>query len=155
MRDEVVHLGLTSSPQGWGCYHERQLGNTTAPMLVLYGVNDWVAEAAKKLEAISGLQAGWDSYGGRPLTPAAKRSTVEVIRTLEGEDLPVPAVALCSGGTVQLEWRHNGRELDIDVGKGDEYEYVTCDQAGQVKEGRADRYSPSELSKLARWLLNR
>src|SRR5580692_4082792 len=54
--------------------------STTGGMLIFYGDRSgWVFEAAKKLEALGRLQPGWDSYGGLPLLPEAKRLTHQVL----------------------------------------------------------------------------
>jgi hypothetical protein len=114
----------------------------------------WVFGAVRRLESLGRLQHGWDSHRGRPLKPKAKDLTIQTIQWLNREDLPVPNVALGSDGTVQLEWRVGGKELDIDVGDGDVVEYVKYDRQGNTEEGRVEQNTPDELCGLAQWLLH-
>jgi hypothetical protein len=124
-----------------------------APSLNLSQVSDWVSEASKKLEKLGSLRQGWDSYGGLPLKPEARDFTVRAIGWLGEEDLPTPAVVLGSGGTVQLEWRYGGKELDVDLGEGEAVEFVTVDRGGKIDEGRKEGDYAALLKSLARWLL--
>ncbi|SRR6266511_3041118 len=114
---------------------------------------EWVLEAARKLEALGRLRTGWDSYGGLPLNRGARWLTLSVLGWLRREDLPAPAVVLGSRGSVQLEWRAKGKELDVELGNDNTFEFVKVLQSGEIQEG-ATRYGLSEkLQELAQWLL--
>jgi hypothetical protein len=122
--------------------------------LVLSGSTaSWVLDAAKKLEALGKLPAGWDSYGGLPLDSNAKKLTVSVLGWLGGNDLPVPAVVLGSAGTVQLEWRAKGKELEVELGKDNAVEFVKVYPNGDIEEGEEKANLPQRLRGLTRWLL--
>jgi hypothetical protein len=114
---------------------------------------DSVLEAVKKLEGLGALRQGWDSYGGYPLRPEARDCTLVALGWMKTERLPTPSVVLGSGGTVQLEWRCKGKELDVHLGTGDCIEYVTVDAQGNVQEGREYLDFQGRLSSLATWLL--
>jgi hypothetical protein len=114
----------------------------------------WAIDVAKKLESLEKLQAGWDSYGGLPLKKRAKDFTIQAIGWINEEDLPTPAVVLSSGGTIQLEWKSDGKELHIDLGEGDSIEFVKCDRNGNIEEGEETKNIPSRMRKLASWLVN-
>lgn len=114
----------------------------------------WVIDAARQLDALGRLRSGWDSYGGKPLRPEAKALTVKAIQSLERLDLPVPLVALGSGGGVQFEWEHEGRELDLDFGShGDRIGFLKCPVDGDMEEGVADGIDDATLRKFTNWLL--
>lgn len=115
---------------------------------------DWVIEAAKKLEALARFRKGWDSYGGLPLKPRAKELTLQVLRWLRKDELPVPAVALVSGGTVQLEWRIKEKELEVELRDNDTIEFVKVNSDGGIEEGEAEKDLSSELHNLTSWLLH-
>lgn len=126
----------------------------TLVSLNLAGASAWVVEAARKLECLALLPIGWDSYGGKPLKPSARESTLKAITWLQHEELPIPAVVLGSKGTVQLEWHSGNKELDVDLGEGGDIGFVKCDEIGDISEGRTEQ-GPEELRSLTRWLVNR
>jgi len=126
----------------------------TAGFLILRGhAAPWVIDAAKKLEAIGKLPSGWDSYGGAPLDLNARTLTVNALGWLGNENLPVPAVVLGSGGTVQLEWRAGGRELEIELEK-DGIEFLKVHANKEMEEGQAKTDLPRQLQDLSWWLLH-
>jgi hypothetical protein len=113
---------------------------------------DWVLEAAKKLERLGRLRPGWDSYGGLALKPVVKDLTIQVLTLLRKDELPVPAVVLGSAGTVQLEWRGGGKELDLELLDNNTFEYVTVSRDGTIEEGEEGVNLPGKLRDLTAWL---
>ncbi len=125
---------------------------TSSPVVGLFGAAGWVLEAAKKLEALGRLPAGWDSYGGLPLRHEVREMTVRVLDRLKVTSLPVPTVALGSNGTVHLEWEAQGRELELGLGAGATVGYVKVGPDGEIDEGQADAGN-QEILRLTRWLM--
>lgn len=115
----------------------------------------WVLEAAKKLEALRRFHVGWDSYGGLPLKPGAKDLTLRVLEWLRKDELPTPAVVLGSGGTVQLEWRAKGKELEVELRDNDTIEFVKVSPDGKIEEGEAADKLSERLHDLTSWLRQR
>ena len=126
----------------------------TMVALNLLGAPAWVIAATQKLERLAMLPSGWDSYGGRPLKQSARESTLKAISWLQQEELPIPAVVLGSKGTVQLEWHSGSKELDVDLGEGEDIGFVKCDDEGEPLEGRTGQ-GAEELRRLTRWLVTR
>ncbi len=127
----------------------------TSGTLILSGSSaPWVMDAAKKLEALGKLPPGWDSYGGLTLDANARRLTVSALGWLGNQDLPVPAVVLGSGGSVQLEWKAKGRELDIELGKNETIQFVKVKEGGDILEGEEKAHLPQKLRDLTWWLLS-
>jgi hypothetical protein len=114
---------------------------------------DWVLQAAQKLEALGRLRVGWDSYGGLPLKKGTRTLTVRVLDWLRKDELPVPAVVLGSGGTVQLEWRTKGKELEVELRDNDTIEYVRVFPGGDIEDGEAAHDISERLQSLSQWLL--
>ncbi|MGH7169348.1 MAG: hypothetical protein ACRELG_03615, partial [Gemmataceae bacterium] len=115
----------------------------------------WVVEAAKKLEALGRFQKGWDSYDGLPIKLGAKRLALQVLGWLRKDELPVPAVVLGSAGTVQLEWRARGKELEVELRDDDSIEYVKVFPADrEIEEGEAASDLSAKLHELTGWLLH-
>jgi hypothetical protein len=113
----------------------------------------WVIEAAKKLESLGRFRVGWNSYGGLPLAKGAKSLVLQVLTWLRKEELPVPGVVLGSGGNVQLEWRANGKELEIDLRDSNSIEFVKVSTGGEIEEGESSHNLPEKVRKLALWLV--
>jgi len=112
----------------------------------------WVVEAARKLEALGHLRANWDSYGGKPLNQGIKKFTVQVLKSLRNEDLPIPAVVLGSGGTIQLEWHVKQKELEVELRDDNTIEFMKVLQNGDTTEGEARDNVAAALRGLSRWL---
>jgi hypothetical protein len=115
----------------------------------------WVVEAVKKLERLGRFRTGWDSYGGLPLRQGAKGLTLWVLRWLGKDELPVPSVVLGSGGTVQLEWRAKGKELEVELRDNNTIEYAKLSPGGEIEEGEAVLNLPGKIHDLAEWFLHR
>ena len=157
MIDPAMEFGLTTTTVNapevpWGMLVEQVA--FSEENLILYGRSaPWVIEAAKKLDAIGRLSVGWDSYGGASLDVEAKKMTANALGWLGGNNLPVPAVVLGSSGTVQLEWRANGRELEIELGKN-RIEFLRVDLDGSTEEGEERGDLPHKLRGLTWWFLH-
>ncbi|MHB1424528.1 MAG: hypothetical protein ACYC3I_15260 [Gemmataceae bacterium] len=113
----------------------------------------WVLEAAKKLEKLGRFRIGWDSYGGLPLKPNAKGLTLRVLSWLGNDELPVPAVVLGSNGTVQLEWKARGKELEVELQDDDTIEFVKVSPNGKTEGGEANVDLSKRLHELSSWFL--
>ena len=143
-----------SSSGGYQPYasHNQAPTAVTSVSLNLQASAPWVIAAARKLERLGTLPQDWDSYGGLPLKAGAREITVRVLGWLQREDLPIPAVVLGSAGTVQLEWRCGGKELEVDLGDGREIDFVTIDSQGQIEEGQARTDDEEKIRTLTHWL---
>ena len=163
----LLELGLTCSYRpAWTadlahCHWQPQVPilvstATSADTIALGGdTATWVVEAAKKLEALGRFHKGWDSYGGLPLRLGAKQLTLQVLEWLRKDELPVPAVVLGSAGTVQLEWRAQGKELEIELRDNDRIEYVKVfSDRSEIQEGEASSDLSAKLHDLTGWLLH-
>jgi hypothetical protein len=163
MNNDLLEFGVTTrycpsatrisytSPWGMVVEHTAITGST----LAMSGTSaPWVLDAAKKLEAIGKLPAGWDSHGGLTLDPNARKLTASVLGWLGNDNLPVPAVVLGSGGTVQLEWRAKGKELEIELGNDNTIEFVMVNPGGEIEEGHQNVGLPQKLRGLTWWLMS-
>jgi hypothetical protein len=153
------HLARHSGLAGFYLQPQPQIqyyATTSSDALDLSGdTADWVVEAAKKLEALGRFRTGWDSYGGLPLQRGAKRLTRDVLGWLRKDDLPVPAVVLGSGGSVQLEWRAKEKELEVELRDNNTIEFVKVSPTGDIEEGQAAADLPGQLRDLTDWFLCR
>ncbi len=152
--NELQDLGVTlNSQSAWSSPFAYSATTLAGSLNLNVYTAGWVFEATRKLEALRRLRAGWDSYAGLPLKPEARNFTVRILGWLGREELPVPAVVLGSGGTIQLEWRAKGKELDVELRDNDTIEYVKASPGGEIEEGEAGPNLPAKLQHLAGWLL--
>ncbi|MEE8450332.1 MAG: hypothetical protein V3R99_00405 [Thermoguttaceae bacterium] len=96
---------------------------------------DWWEEAVEQLQAIKGLQAGWDSHGA----PSPDTNKLEAGRGLLGclceyAGLPRPHVNPTRDGGVQFEWEAGDRYFELEVVAERAATYLYCDDAAGVEE---------------------
>ena len=157
MLQPMLEFGLTTATVNapevpWGMVVEQIAFSNDN--LILYGESaPWVIEAAKKLDAIGRLPVGWDSYRGASLDLDAKKLTASTLGWLGGKNLPVPSVVLAPRGTVQLEWRANGKELEIELGRN-RVEFLQVHPDGSCEEGEEAREIRQALDGLTWWFLH-
>jgi hypothetical protein len=76
-----------------------------------------------------------------------------VINWTKSQHLPIPSVVLGSGGTVHLEWRKRGKELELGIGERSGLDFVMVQPDGSIEEGQAKYQLPSRVRDLTSWLL--
>jgi hypothetical protein len=130
-----------SAAAGWS----RKITSSTAT---------WVIETLAKLNEIGKLQAGWNSYGGRPLEPAVLEFTLRLMGWFEDDWLPTPRVVLGPRGTVQFEWESEGRELEVEILGTDSVAYLKMFPDGRTEEAELCNNLPNTLRKLTQWVLH-
>jgi hypothetical protein len=113
----------------------------------------WQVQTLVKLEGLRCLPRGWDSHDGLPLQPEAAAAVEGLLRELRDLDLPVPGVVLGPEGTVQLEWRRDGRELELEVQAPGVIHSLRVFVDGRMEEGNLGPDLGSEARRLSRWLL--
>jgi len=75
----------------------------------------WIADLRERFDEITSLARGWDGYDGRPVTFATAQFAAHVIERLCIAGVPSPYLVPGSDGTVQIEWRRNQYDIEIDV----------------------------------------
>jgi hypothetical protein len=153
---DVIDLALASNAVEPSADAAASYAPTTTAADSLYfsmSTADWVVQAARKLDRLARLEENWDSHRGLPLQPEAKQLTVDVLDWLNRMPLPIPAVVLGSGGTVHLEWRRRGKELELGLGGPSRMEYLRVHPHGRVEEGEETDNLPSRVRDLTSWLL--
>jgi hypothetical protein len=89
--------------------------------------------ALNRIEHLSRLPSGWDSYGARPLSARAVRRSFELFSLLLDDRTPEPNVIPTREGGLQFEWHRQGIDLE-----------VTCESSGVVSYYYADSKSGEE-----------
>jgi hypothetical protein len=91
------------------------------------------AELAERLQQLAALEENWDSYGARPLDPAALRTAQEIIEQALTWPAPAPRIFPVPDGGIQLEWRAGPVELELEIEPTGSAVFV-CDDAAADQE---------------------
>jgi hypothetical protein len=157
---DLIDLNLTSDAAqppmdvaSWCTSGDAPTTTTADSLYFSASTADWVFQAARKLDKLARLEENWDSHRGLPLQSQARHLTVEVLDCLKRVPLPTPAVVLGSGGTVHLEWRRRGKELELGMGGQTGIEYLKVYPQGRVEEGEETGNLRSRVRDLTLWLL--
>jgi hypothetical protein len=86
-----------------------------------------LAPTLQRIAGFAALEPDWDSYGGKPTAPEAIRATASVVQLVVsafepfvGEKATPFWVSPLPNGGVQIEWRSEKADLEIEVGpRGD------------------------------------
>lgn len=115
-----------------------------------YGLSSWQIQAINRIIDLRNLPDDWDSYGSSALSTAIINKSIELILALPPEDFPVPAVIPTSDEGVQFEWGDENKELEIEVNKNGEIEYLKCENGEPVQEGLIE--GSDQLFSLVFWV---
>lgn len=102
--------------------------------------------AIARLELLHHLMPDWDSYGGEPPTEDTINHAIFALDALKetaasmGKTLPEPDVCPGSDGTIQFEWKADGKgfQLEVIVSAGEpKYSYLSFseDESSEWEEG--------------------
>ena len=112
---------FAATPRSLG--HERLLsatdvraaGSNVASRGVDAATSNWIAAVNEQLTNLVLLEDEWDSYGSPPPTADAVHLSVELLKALSDERLPVPRVRATADGGVTVEWYGEAIELVFEV----------------------------------------
>lgn len=78
----------------------------------------WLSDALDAVARIAALPSDWDGHGSPQLGSSEREYVVDILASINNEALPIPVVVPVSGGGIQLEWQHAGRELELEIVAG-------------------------------------
>lgn len=108
----------------------------------------WLYPVLHRLQHLSKLTEGWDSYGGAPPSDKSVFTALAVISHVLNYESAAPPIVPLSEGGVQLEWQSQGEELEIRIGPNGEISAFRFDE----RAGRGDEIDQVTLSDLSRLL---
>lgn len=79
----------------------------------------WLRESINRVETLTTLRAGWDSYDGLPVSAEAAIQAVSFLVSNAHAELARPAIVPQADGGVQIEWHRGGLDLEISFGGTD------------------------------------
>ena len=74
----------------------------------------WVEPLLKKLTQLSELSDNWNSYGGKPVSPANAWNLWHFLTVNMREGMPLPSLVPTRRGSVLAEWHTHGIDLEIE-----------------------------------------
>ncbi len=98
------------------------------------------------------LPQDWDSYGSRQIQTSAIRQALEILQMANLQHIPMPFVVPVPGGGVQLEWRLEGRELELEVQPDRTIAYLRVDENDIDEEGVVPKDQPSAILEHIQWV---
>src|SRR5438105_11712274 len=110
------------------------------------GSPPWLSSALADIARIAALPPGWDGYGSPQLSVEEWEQATQLLASVTHSDLPAPKIVPVSGGGIQIEWQHCGRELELEIVAGaQEVIFLQVYRDGTTEEGSyppADVYKP-------------
>jgi hypothetical protein len=113
----------------------------------------WLKPVLTDVARMAALPANWDSYSSPPLSETVRQNAVQLLASIEYEDLPAPRIVPISGGGLQIEWQYNRRELELEIVSGShEVLFLKVHEDDSAKEGAFSITDRSALQALLNWL---
>jgi len=134
----------------------------------------WLVSALREVGRVADLPSDWDGEGSPPPFPAVLAAAARLLLALAhssapgvtdpsggGEyllqdslhySLPSPFVCPLRDGGVQIEWRQDGRELEIGLSNAQHFEYLKVFVDGSMEEGAYRTSDVSAFRRLVEWL---
>jgi hypothetical protein len=110
--------------------------------LSLYSRYGAVASLGTRLEHLSRLEEGWDSYDAQPVSRALLNRVGSFVIHLLDQAVPLPELVPTSSGTVIVSWRREDLEIEIDLHpEGEDLEFVRSQHASFDYEGSLELIS--------------
>jgi hypothetical protein len=143
---KVAAMEVTFSPPA---RPDTRSGITREAYTVDPGQPAWQFSALKKL---SDLVEEHHSAKSHHLQPGAQGLAAKLIRWVEVDDLPVPAISVGCSGTIWFQWNYHGRQLKVEIASR-QLVFLQVFADGLVREIKAARNVPDTCRTLARWLV--
>jgi len=134
---------------------------TTVDKTPRSGAEDWRSSALEEVAKLARLPENWDGYGSPPLAEHAVRTTIDLLRAVEGNEVSAPHLCPVTGGGLGILWQAATRRLEIEVVPDGSIEYAALAreegaehavQEGCVAAGRSDEVRHL-LKRLIGWLV--
>ncbi len=119
------------------------------------GQNHWLPSALETLSQMTALPTNWNGYGSPPPGAKAAEHAIRFLKSVDGDNLPEPNIVPVSGGGIQLEWYHCGRELELEIVSGeDDLIFLKVYEDDRMEEGSYPLAYLGKIKGLIKWLLN-
>jgi hypothetical protein len=115
----------------------------------------WLSSALADVARIADLPHNWDGHGSPVLGAKEREHVTKLLSSIDNADLPAPNIVPISGGGIQIEWQHNGRELELEIEAGSEdLIFLKVYQDGTTEENVYPITDLDRTKELLNWLLS-
>jgi hypothetical protein len=114
----------------------------------------WLSSALADVARVAALPPSWDGHGSPQLGTQEREYATDLLASIDYEDVPAPTIVPVSGGGMQLEWQHKGRELELEIVAGSQellFLKVYTDETAE--EGGYPIVDWGKTQELLHWLL--
>ena len=123
-------------------------------VLLREGPPPWLSSALADIARIAALPPGWDGYGSPQLSVEEREQATQLLASITHSDLSAPNIVPVSGGGIQIEWQHCGRELELEIVAGaQEVIFLQVYGDGTTEEGSYPIADVNKTRALLAWLL--
>lgn len=102
---------------------------------------DWLRAAIRRVEDLTALAPGWDGYGAKAIDAGVALQVVSFLLDHAYRTLPEPAIVPLADGGLQIEWHHNGVDLEIAFSDDEAAVFLEDHQTGLTEERPVDEAS--------------
>lgn len=114
----------------------------------------WLSSALADVARIAKLPPDWDGYGSPQVGAKEREQAIQLLASIAYKDLPAPCIVPVSGGGIQLEWQHCGRELELEIiAESQELTFLQVYEDGTTEEGSYPIADLTKTRELLDWLI--
>jgi hypothetical protein len=115
----------------------------------------WLSFALANVARIAELPHNWDGHGSPALGAKEREHVTKLLSSIDNADVPAPNIVPISGGGIQIEWQHNGRELELEIeGGSEDLIFLKVYQDGTTEENVYLIADLDRTNELLNWLLS-
>lgn len=115
----------------------------------------WTRNARERVRALANLELGWDGKNASPIRDAARGQVFGIIDALTKLGMPAPHIVPIPNGGIQLEWRNNVGEFEIEVSPEGAVGFLVVDSEGEMLAGDVpDTNNAAALTPVTSWFLD-
>lgn len=74
---------------------------------------DWLRPAISRVEELTALAPGWNSYNAKPIDAGVAMEAVAFLLDHAYRTVPEPSIVPLADGGIQIEWHDGGVDLEI------------------------------------------
>jgi len=113
----------------------------------------WVKDIEEKLNILQALEPNWDSYNSPSITQPAISNAKKLINLAKFFESIKPNIFPVPGGGIQVEWKNDERELEIEILPNGTMMFLCEDNfENKSKEGCLLIENTEELIQLIAWI---
>lgn len=115
----------------------------------------WPDRALRRIAELAMMRENWDGYGSPAPDTDVLRNAITLIKAIDiggfGSFLPAPTLVPTMNGGIQLEWRVQTRELELELVLDGPPEYLKSAHGEPFEESVVS--TPATLGALLSWLV--